>query len=210
MPTGTVTPVGAATVLGSNGIDLTPSLGVYAYNASNQLMQITPSTGVASLVGTGTIPDQATTGSLTGGSYFGIDAVTGNLYSIDLTSGATTQVGTSSTAPVPAGCNFEASLTGSATVLYYTIGYSGASCSSPMLDTLYQIDPTNQAAPTNVQVTINGAGVNAFIGSTFVAGTLYGFTSGGQEYTIDPATGVATSLVNTTPTTAILGAGSSQ
>jgi hypothetical protein len=61
------------------------------------------------------------------------------------------------------------------------------------------------------QVTISGSGVNAFVGSTFVGGALYGFTSvgsGGQEYAINPATGVATFLNNTTAP--IIGAGSSQ
>jgi hypothetical protein len=40
--------------------------------------------------------------------------------------------------------------------------------------------------------------VNEFVGSAFVGGTLYGFTSGGKEYTIDPATGIATFVANTT------------
>jgi len=210
LPTGTVTQIGAATVPGSNGIDLTPGLQVYAYNTSNQLMQITPSTGVATQVGTGLIPDQATTGALTDGSYFGIDAVTGNLYSINLTTGATMLVGPTPAAVLPAGCTVETSLAGSANVLYYTIGYSGASCSSPMPDTLYQIDPTSGATTTIGQVTISGSAVNAFVGSAFVGGTLYGFTAGGQEYTIDPATGVATLLISTTATAPILAAASSQ
>jgi len=214
LPTGTVTQIGAATVPGSNGIDLTPSLQVYAYTASNQLFQIAPSTGVATQVGTGTtgsIPDQATTGALTDGSYFGIDAVTGNLYKIDLTTGATTPAGGVPTgaAVLPAGCNLDSSLSGSAgspSVLYYTIGYSGTSCSSPMPDTLYQIDPTNGNTTTVGPIT--GTPANGFVGSAFVGGALYGFTSGGQEYTINPATGAATSPVNTAPTTAIIGAGS--
>jgi hypothetical protein len=211
LPTGTVTQIGAATVAGSNGIDLTHGLNVYAYNASNQLWQITPSTGAASQIGTGTtgtIPDQATTGALTDGSYFGIDAVTGILYSIDLGSGATTPVGANPTgaAVLPTGCTLEASLTGSASVLYYTIGYSGASCSIPMPDTLYQIDRTSGTITASVQVTVSGSGVNEFVGSAFVGGTLYGFTSGGQEYSIDPASGAATPLTSTTVT--IVGAGS--
>jgi hypothetical protein len=211
LPTGTVTQIGAATVPGSNGIDLTPALQVYAYNTSNQLMQITPSTGAATPVGAaGSIPDQATTGALTDGSYFGIDAVTGNLYLIILATGATTSVGPTSAAVLPAGCTVETSLAGSANVLYYTIGYSGASCSSPMPDTLYQIDPTSGATTTIGQITISGSGGNAFVGSTFVGGTLYGFTAGGQEYTIDPATGVATLLTSTTATASILAAASSQ
>jgi Bacterial Ig-like domain (group 3) len=212
LPTGTVTQIGVAgTVSGSNGIDLTPGLNVYAYNTLNQLMQITPSTGAASQIGSGTIPDQATAGALTDGSYFGIDAVTGILYSINLATGATTQVGAGATsaAVLPPGCNLDSSLTGSASVLYYTIGYSGTGCTA-FPDTLYQIDPTSGATTVGVQVTVNGSNVNEFVGSAFVGGTLYGFTSGGQEYTIDPATGVATSLANTTPTTAIFGAGSSQ
>jgi hypothetical protein len=92
----------------------------------------------------------------------------------------------------------EASLTGSASVLYYTTGYSGASCSTAMPDTLYKIDPTSGATTTIAQVTVDGLGVNEFIGSAFVGDTLYGFTSSGQEYTIDPATGIATFVANTT------------
>jgi Bacterial Ig-like domain (group 3) len=209
LATGTATQIGAATVPGSTGIDLTPNLQLYAYSTSNQLMQINPSTGAATPVGSaGSIPDQATTGALTDGSYFGIDAVTGNLYSINLTTGATTSVGATSAAVLPAGCTVEASLTGSASALYYTIGYSGASCSAPMPDTLYQINPTNGLTTTIGQVTISGSGVNAFIGSTFVGGKLYGFTSDGKEYAISPATAVATLVTNTT--TPILAAASSQ
>jgi hypothetical protein len=213
LPTGTVSQIGAATVPGSTGMDLTPGLLVYEYNTSNnQLIEITPSTGAATPVGSaGSIPDQATAGALTDGSYFGIDMVTGNLYSIDLTAGATTLVGPTSSALVPAGCSFEASLTGSANVLYYTIGSTGVGTGcTAFTDTLYQINPTSGATTTGVQVTISGSGVNAFVGSAFVGGTLYGFTStsGGQEYTIDPGTGVATLVANTT--VPIVGAGSSQ
>lgn len=216
LATGTVTQIGAATVPGSTGIDLTPGLQVYAYNASNQLMQITPSTGAATPVGSlGSIPQPATTGSLTDASYFGIDAATGDLYSIDRATGATTLVGPTSAAALPSGCTLESSLTGSANVLYYTIGYSGASCSSPLPDTLYQIDPTNGTTTTIGQVTISGSGVNAFVGSAFVGGKLYGFTADGKEYSINPASGVATFLSNTTisgtnTSVAILAAGASQ
>jgi hypothetical protein len=212
LATGVVTKIGAATVPGSNGIDLTPGLQVYAYYTSNQLLQITPSTGAATPVGgPGSIPDQATTGALTNGSYFGIDMVTGNLYSINLTTGATTLVGPTSSALVPAGCSFEASLTGSASasLLYYTIGSTGVGTGcTAFTDTLYQINPTSGATTPGVQVTISGSGVNSFVGSTFVGGTLYGFTSDGKEYAINPATGVATFLTNTTAP--IIGAGSSQ
>jgi glutamine cyclotransferase len=83
-------------------------------------------------------------------------------------------------------------------VLYYTFGYSGAGCGSAMPDTLYQINPQDGTTMASVQVTISGSGVNEFVGSAFVGGTLYGFTSGGQEYTIDPATGIATLVANTT------------
>ena len=212
LATGVATQIGAATVPGSSGMDLTPGLLVYEYNTSNnQLIEITPSTGVATPVGAaGSIPDQATAGALTDGSYFGIDMVTGILYSINLT-GVTTSVGTTTSALVPAGCSFEATLTGSATVLYYTIGSTGVGTGCTAFpDTLYQIDPTTGSTTASVPVTVNGLGVNEFVGSAFVGGKLYGFTAGGQEYTIDPGTGVATSGANTTPTTAIIGAGSSQ
>jgi hypothetical protein len=208
LPTGIVTQIGAATVPGSNGIDLTPGLQVYAYNTSNQLMQITPSTGAATQVGTGSIPDQATLGALTDGSYFGIDAVTGNLYSINLTTGATTLVGPTTAAVLPAGCTVETSLAGSTTVLYYTIGYSGADCSSPMPDTLYQIDPASGSTTLIGPATVDGSGVNKFVGSAFVGGTLYGFAADGKEYSLNPANGVATFMTNTA--VPILGAGSSQ
>jgi len=212
LPTGTVTQIGAATATGSNGIDLTPGGQVFAYNTSNQLMQITPSTGVAAPQGgPGSIPNQATTGALTNGSYYGMDAVTGNLYSIDVNAGTTMLIGPTSAPPVPAGCSFEASLTGSATVLYYTIGSTGVGTGcTAFTDTLYQIDPTSGATTTIGPVTISNSGVNSFVGSAFVGGTLYGFTADGKEYSIAPATGVATFLTNTTPAVPILGAGSSQ
>jgi glutamine cyclotransferase len=92
-------------------------------------------------------------------------------------------------------------------VLYYTIGVqAGAGCTAST-DTLYAIDPTNGNTTTGVQVTVNGAGVNAFVGSAFVNGTLYGFTADGHEYVIDPATGAATLPKNTTAN--ILSAGGS-
>jgi hypothetical protein len=94
-------------------------------------------------------------------------------------------------------------------VLYYTIGSTGVGTGcTAFTDTLYQINPTNGATTTIGPVTISGSGVNAFVGSTFVGGTLYGFTSDGKEYAIDPATGVATFLTGTT--VPIIGAGSSQ
>jgi large repetitive protein len=215
LPTGIVTQIGTGTVPGNTGLDLTPAPGlqVYEYNMSNELVQITPSTGAATVVGTGTLPDPAntTTGGLTNGSYFGIDMVTGNLYSINLTTGATTLVGPTSTALVSAGCSFETSLAGSATVLYYTIGSTGGDgtgCTATAFpDTLYQINPTTGVTTLIAQVTVSGSGVNEFVGSTFVGGTLYGFTSAGQEYSIIPATGVATFLTDTTAL--IFGAGSS-
>jgi hypothetical protein len=212
LPTGVVTQIGAGTVHGNTGLDLTPSLQVYEYNMSNQLMQIAPSTGVATQVGTGSLPNagNTTTGGLTDGTYFGIDMVTGELYSINLTTGATTSVGTTptSTALVPPGCPFETSLAGSATVLYYTIGSTGGGDCAAFPDTLYQINPANGATTLIGPVTVNGSGVNEFAGSTFVGGKLYGFSTGGGEYTIDPTTGVATFVTNTTAL--IFGAGDSE
>ena len=213
LASGTLTQIGAATLPSSTGIDLTPGLQIYAYNGSNQLLQITPSTGAATLIGNGSITNQTTTGALTNGSYFGIDAVTGNVYSIDLGTGATTQVGHSSTGvAVPSGCSLETSLSGSANTLYYTVGYSGASCSAPMPDTLSQIDPTSGATTLIGPITVSGSPMNGFVGSVFVGGTFYGFTSAGQgqaqEYSINLANGAATFLNNTTAS--IVAAGSSQ
>jgi hypothetical protein len=226
LPTGIVTQIGAATATGSNGIDLTPGLQVYTYSTSNLLNQITQSPLAVSLVGTGSIAGQATTGALTDGTYFGIDAVTGILYSINTTSGATTQVGANPTsvALLQAGCTLDASLTGSGGVLYYTVGFTTPAptqanpnptpCSAPMTDTVYQINPDGTSAASPVTITVNGSGVNEFVGSAFVGGTLYGFTSGGKEYTIDTTAtstaGAATFVVNTVPATSIIGAGSSQ
>jgi hypothetical protein len=210
LPTGVVTQIGAGTVPGNTGMDLTPGLQVYEYNTSNQLVQITPSTGVATVVGTGSIPDPAntTTGGLTNGSYFGIDMVTGILYSITIPTGATTSAGHTTTMVVPPGCPFETSLAGSANVLYYTIGSTGGGTGCPVFtDTLYQINPANGNTTTIGPVTVGGSGVNEFAGSTFVDGTLYGFTTIGGEYTINPTTGAATFVTDTTAL--IFGAGSS-
>jgi hypothetical protein len=92
-------------------------------------------------------------------------------------------------------------------MLYYTVGSQGGAGCTAFTDTLYAIDPTTGATTTIGQVTVNGSGVNAFVGSAFVSGTLYGFTAGGQEYAIDPATGVATVPTNTSAN--IFGAGGS-
>jgi putative N-acetylmannosamine-6-phosphate epimerase len=80
-----------------------------------------------------------------------------------------------------------------------------------MADTLYQINPKDGTTTTGVPITIGASGVNKFVGSAFVGTTLYGFTSDGNEYTIDPTSGAATLLKSITPAgTSILGAGSSQ
>jgi hypothetical protein len=207
--TGTATQIASATVPGNTGIDMTPNLQIYTYNTSNQLLQIDPPTGMPTSVGSPGSVSLAATGALTDGSYFGIDATTGILYSINLTSGALTPVGQpTSTTLITAGCSFEASLTGSASVLYYTIGSTGGgnTCTA-FTDTLYQLNPTNGTTTTIGPVTIGGNNVNAFVGSASVGGTLYGFTTNGKEYSINTTGGVATFLANTTA--AILGAGSS-
>ncbi len=126
-----------------------------------------------------------TTGALTDGTYFGIDMVNGNLYSINLQSGATTLVGATGIPNIGTNCGYNTSLAGSATVLYYTVAYTGASCTSPQPDTLYQINPQN-GTPTTADVPTSMTG---FVGSAFVNGTLYGFTGDGKEYAIDPASG---------------------
>src|SRR6266446_3918802 len=137
--------IGPPTVLGT-GIDVTPNGQVYVDDFFNNLYQINPSTGAATLVGTGSIPatDFYTTGGLANGSYFAVDASSGNLYSINLSTGGTTLVGLTGTATLPPGCAVETTMAGSATVLYYTIGFHNGRrvCSSPMPDTLYQINPT--------------------------------------------------------------------
>jgi hypothetical protein len=158
---------------------------------------------------------------LTDGTYFGIDTTTGNLYSIDVSTGNIGLVGPTLVTQVPTGCSFEASLTGSGSALYYTIGSTGVGTAcTAFKDTLYQIDPTNGNSISIGQVTVGGSGVNVFIGSTLVAGTLYGFTSNGKEYTIDPnpadtTAGVATFVANTimtgtNTTVSIIAAGASK
>jgi hypothetical protein len=197
--------IGAGTVLGT-GIDLTPTGQVYVDDFSNNLQQMNTSTGVATLVGTGSIPanDFFTTGGLTNGSYFAVDASSGNLYSINLSTGATTLVGLTGTATIPPNCGVETTMAGSATVLYYTIGLHNTRqqiCSSPMPDTLYQINPT-----TGATTTIGPVSVSGFVGSGYVNGRLYAFTFDGREYLINTVTGAATFVTNTTP--AVFGAGS--
>jgi len=100
-------------------------------------------------------------------------------------------------------------MAGSANVLYYSIGFSDSPrgvCSQPLPDTLYQVDPTSGATTTIGPITVGGVGVNRFVGSAFVGGTLYAFTYDGQEYTINLSTGVATLVTNTA--TSIFGAAS--
>jgi hypothetical protein len=204
LATGAVTQICAATVPNSTGLDLTPALQLYAYNTSNQLVQIAPLTGAPTNVGSPGSVNLTTTGGSTDGTYFGIDNGTGNLYSIDLGTGATSSPIPTSTTPLPAGCNFEASLTGSANVLYYTVSYSGGSCTGSLADTLYEINPSDGSLAAG-PFTISGS-TSDFVGSAFVGGTLYGFTSNGNEYSIDPTTGAATLLKSLTPTTSIVAA----
>ena len=202
--------IGPPTVVLGTGIDVTPNGQVYVDDFFNHLYQMNPSTGAATLVGTGSIPaaDFYTTGGLANGSYFAVDASSGNLYSINLSTGATTFVGLTGTAKLPPNCGVETTMAGSATVLYYTIGFhSGRNiCNSPLPDTLYQIDPTTGATTTIGPVSVNGFGVNSFVGSGYVNGKLYAFTFDGKEYLINTVTGAATFVTNTTP--AVFGAGS--
>ena len=201
--------IGPPTVLGT-GIDVTPNGQVYVDDFFNNLYQINPSTGAATLVGTGSIPatDFYTTGGLANGSYFAVDASSGNLYSINLSTGGTTLVGLTGTATLPPGCAVETTMAGSATVLYYTIGFHNGRrvCSSPMPDTLYQINPTTGATTTIGPVSVNSLGVNSLVGSGYVNGRLYAFTFDGKEYVINTVIGAATFVTNTTP--AVFGAGS--
>jgi hypothetical protein len=215
LPTGTVTQISkTATVPGATGIDLTAGLQVYTYNTSNQLVQINPPDGTPTPIGSVGTTSLTATGALTGGTYFGMDSA-GNLHSIDLSSGAESQPVATSAGQVPAGCSFQASLTGSSSVLYYTLGYSGSTCTTQvpdLPDTLYEINSADGSVAAGPFL-ISGTTAN-FVGSTFVAGVLYGFTADGKEYSIDPTSGTATFHANTStnakppvPVT-IVGAGS--
>lgn len=221
LATGATTQISSGTLTGASGLDLAPGGQVFEYNTNNQLMQISTSTGAATLVGTGTFPNPSftTTGALTNGAYYGIDGQTGSVYSINLTTGATTLVFTPSITLIPYGCNFETSLSGSGSVLYYTVGvfippvnpapggnppYPPCTIPNNINDTLFVIDPVNQTTTAGVQLSGNG-----FAGSAYVGGTLYGFTyNPAQEYIINTTTGAATPGPATT--VAIFGAGSSQ
>jgi putative N-acetylmannosamine-6-phosphate epimerase len=78
-----------------------------------------------------------------------------------------------------------------------------------MPDTLYQINPGDGSLAAS-PFAISGSTGN-FVGSTFVGGTLYGFTANGKEYSVDPTSGAATFLKSIAPAgTSIVGAGSSQ
>ena len=70
--------------------------------------------------------------------------------------------------------------------------------------------PRGRPPPNGVPLTLSGSGYNGFVGSGYVGGTLYGFTASGQEYSIDPATGIAIFAVNTNPLTPIIAARASQ
>ncbi|HEX6803582.1 MAG TPA: Ig-like domain repeat protein [Terriglobales bacterium] len=214
LTTGNATQIGSGTLSGTAGIgvSLTPAPKLYTYNSSNQLLQIDPSAGTSTAIGSPGTVTLVATGSLTNGSYYGVD-MAGNLYSIDLASGATTPLTPKLVAPgpVPAGCTLDVSLTGSASVLYYIVGYNGTGCSP---DTLYQIDTINGTVDNGTPVTIGGAGAFGLTGSTFVGGKLYAFNGGYQEYTIDPSTGIATFVnptrVNGTTPVVIIAAGASK
>jgi hypothetical protein len=216
LASGSVHRISAATVQGSTGIDLTltptPTLQLYTYNTSNQLLQINPSDGTTGSPIGSPGPNLTATGALTDGSYYGIDAVSGNLYSIATGTGITSSpIPTNAATPLPAGCIFETSLTGSAgspSVLYYTVGYTGGTGCTAIADMLYKIDPTNGNTTQIGPIRIGNTPANGFVGSAFVGGKLYGFTVNGAEYVINPTTGGATSKVDLAPAIAIVGAGS--
>jgi hypothetical protein len=212
LATAAVTQIGAGTAAGAGGMDLTPTGQIYTYVANQpsppavvqQLLQINPSTGAATVVGPGTLPNPGltTTGGLTTGAYFAIDGINRNLYSINLATGATTLIGPTTTAVYPPDqtCSFQTIMAGSANVLYYSIGFGNRQntiCSQPMPDTLYQVDPTSGATTLIGPITgvINGA--NRLVGGAFVGSTLYGFAYDGNEYTINLTTGAATQVGNT-------------
>jgi hypothetical protein len=102
-------------------------------------------------------------------------------------------------------------------MLYYTVGFvtpaptqanpNPPACSASATDTLYQVDPTSGITNSGVSLTVSGSAINGFIGSSYVGGTLYGFSTG-QEYTVNTITGVATPVASTT--VPIVGAGSGQ
>jgi hypothetical protein len=216
LASGSVHRISAATVQGSTGIDLTltptPTLQLYTYNTSNQLLQINPFDGTTGSPIGSPGPNLTATGALTDGSYYGIDAVSGNLYSIATGTGITSSpIPTNAATPLPAGCIFETSLTGSAgspSVLYYTVGYTGGTGCTAIADMLYKIDPTNGNTTQIGPIRIGNTPANGFVGSAFVGGKLYGFTVNGAEYVINPTTGGATSKVDLAPAIAIVGAGS--
>ena len=206
LTTGVVTQIASGTVPGNTGMDLTSDGKVYEYNISNQLFQINTATGAATQVGSGTTgsvphPGFMTTGGLTTGAYYAIDMVNGNLYSIDLQTGVTTLVVSTGIATIGTNCGYNTSLAGSATLLYYTVAYTGTHCTSQQPDILYVINPSTMATTV-----VGPTSSTGFIGSAYVSGKLYGFTGDEKEYLIDVTTGQTTFVTNTTTT--VFGGGS--
>jgi hypothetical protein len=121
-----------------------------------------------------------------GNSFFGLDG-SDNLYSINLSTGAATLIG--STGITPIGTNaYTNSLAGNGSELLYTQQLPS------MASTLFSINETTGASSE-----IGLTGINDISGAGFEDGTLYGFTSPFLDpstipslYTINTGTGAAT------------------
>ena len=197
--TGGFTTISTGTVPVSSGIDKTPGGVLYEYDELNHLYTIDPTTGATTLVGSGSIPGFSfgsflTSAGLTNGEYFAIN-FNGDLYSINLMTGATTKIGNT-------GINLENSsntgvcestgLAGSSTTLYYAAALpQGSGCSS---NQLYSIDPTTASATLIGPTT----GANHIVGAAYDSGTLYAFTyQTPQIFTLDTTMATASFQTNT-------------
>ena len=155
--TGAYTQISNIPLSEAAGIAIGPGT-LFVEDIYSNLLSIDPATGIATLVGNSglnlTVP-------VFGGGVSGLfELDTGShLYSISATTGQATLIG-------PTGLptnnfNYDTSLSGDGTSLYYTAGPAGG------IDELYRIDPT-----TGLAADLGSTGVRGIAGSAFVNGQL--------------------------------------
>jgi PEP-CTERM motif len=183
---------GAFTAIGSgiSGIeDLTrlPGGPLYGVNSYHQLLDINPSTGVASLIGL--MGNDIYGAKLdANGTLFGYNRT--DLYTVNTSNGNVALVGAFG---IPTGGYYDAAFNGNN--MYFQETNGAASTSN-----LYTVNTSTGQASLVGNV---GFSVGAM---DFEKGTLYGFTLSGQIITINTATGSGTFLVNQQTSSAVFAA----
>ena len=150
----------------------------YLEDFGNNLFTVDPLTGAASKVGSSGMNLNAAAFAGTSTGLFEVDQAS-NLYSINAATGAATKVG--ATGIAPANQQYDTSMSGDGTWLYYTAGLGGQT------DELYRIDVL-----TGIATDLGNTRVRGVAGSALVGGELELFQYGqAQNYIYSAIAGSA-------------------